>query len=63
MSQRGVPYNSLAMRKADGGGGDDVRCVDVDGDDAGDDVGEAGVGEGCPPTVWSGHMRCLYWWW
>ena len=43
VSQRGVPSNSLAMRKADGGGGgDDVRYVDVDivdGDDDGYDVG------------------------
>ena len=63
VSQRGVPSNSLPMRKADGGGGgDDVRQVDVDivdGDDDGYDVGQAGVGEGCPTTVWPYEVLIL----
>ena len=63
VSQRGVPSNSLAMRKADGGGGgDDVRYVDVDGDDAGDGVGEAGayIGGGDEIIADFKHDECSY---
>ena len=36
-----------------------INSHDGDGDDAGDDVGEAGVVEGCPPTVWSYEVLVL----